>query len=88
MLGKNVAETELQPADDLAVLAGQTLTSLWKNSNDPKYLYNAVVLLEYAHTKSKESYLIKLLLVRLYTILGKETPFESGCSLILTRGDG
>lgn len=75
-LGKDLADTELQPADDLAVLAGQTFVSLWKLVDGPdgrKYLDNAVTLLEFALSKSKESYQIKLLLIRIYHIMGKSS---------------
>lgn len=72
-LGKGLAETELQPADDLAVLAGQAFVSIWKivGSEGLKYLHSAVSLLEYALSKSKESYQIKVLLIRIYRIIGE-----------------
>ncbi|KAJ7632694.1 actin cytoskeleton organization protein [Roridomyces roridus] len=62
--------TELQPADDLALLAANAFVSLWKLSNDAKYLYNAVALLEFALTKSKQSFHSRLLLIRIYRLLG------------------
>ena len=72
--GKNLPETERQPADDFAVLAGQTFVSLWKlvgGDEGLKYLYNAVALLDFAVGKSKDSYHIKLMLIRIYLLLGK-----------------
>ncbi|KAF8212156.1 actin cytoskeleton organization protein [Mycena galopus ATCC 62051] len=69
-LGVSLPPTELQPADDLALLAGNVLVSLWKMSSDEKYLYNAVALLEFALTKSKQSFHTRLMLIRIYRLLG------------------
>ncbi|KAK0210940.1 actin cytoskeleton organization protein [Desarmillaria ectypa] len=69
-LGKNLPTTELQPADDLAILAGHAFISLWVLSKDEKYLLNAVSLLEFASSQSKQSFRIRLMLIRLYRILG------------------
>lgn len=79
-LGKDLADTELQPADDLAVLAGQALVSLWKLVGGPEglnYLYNAVALLEYALSKSKEAYQFKVLLIRIYHMIGRARFFPN-----------
>lgn len=70
-LGANLPPTELQPADDLAILAGNVFVSLWRISGDQKYLYNAVGLLEFALTKSKQSFQTRLMLIRIYRLLGK-----------------
>ncbi|KAK0463946.1 actin cytoskeleton organization protein [Desarmillaria tabescens] len=69
-LGKDLPTTELQPADDLAILAGHAFISLWVLSKDEKYLLNAVSLLEFASSRSKQSFRIRLMLIRLYRILG------------------
>ncbi|KAJ7172404.1 actin cytoskeleton organization protein [Mycena filopes] len=69
-LGASLAPTELQPADDLAILAGNAFVNLWKIDNDEKYLYNAVALLEFALTKSKQSFQTRLMLIRIYRLLG------------------
>ncbi|KAJ7940559.1 actin cytoskeleton organization protein [Mycena leptocephala] len=69
-LGASLPMTELQPADDLAILAGNVFVSLWKMSSDEKYLYNAVALLEFALTKSKQSFQTRLMLIRIYRLLG------------------
>ncbi|KAH8106992.1 actin cytoskeleton organization protein [Cristinia sonorae] len=68
--GKNLPDTELQPADDIAILAGQTFVSAWKSSQDESHLHNAVSILEYASARSKQSYRIRLLLIRIYQLLG------------------
>lgn len=70
-LGTNLPSTELQPADDLALLAGNTLVNLWTLTHHDAHLLNAVYLLEYGLTKSKQSFLMRLILIRIYQILGK-----------------
>jgi N-terminal acetyltransferase B complex non-catalytic subunit len=69
-LGAALASTELQPADDLAILAGNAFVNLWTLSNDMKYLHSAVALLEYALTKSKQAFKLRLMLIRIYRIIG------------------
>ncbi|KAI0726631.1 actin cytoskeleton organization protein [Fomitopsis betulina] len=69
-LGKDLPDTELQPADDLALLSGQAFVGAWRAGGDAAYLYNAVAALEYASLRSKQSYKIRLLLIRIYRLLG------------------
>ena len=69
-LGTGLPPTELQPADDFAILAGQAFVSIWKLADDETQLYNAVSVLEFGLTRSKHSYQIRLMLVRIYTLLG------------------
>ncbi|KAI0807388.1 N-acetyltransferase B complex non catalytic subunit-domain-containing protein [Fomes fomentarius] len=69
-LGKDLPSYELQPVDDLAILAAQALVNSWKRTNDETFLYNAAALLEYAIGKSKMSYQIRLHLIRIYRLLG------------------
>lgn len=69
-LGSSLPVTELQPADDLAILVGHAFVSLWTMTKDESYLYNAAVVLEFALTKSRMSFQIRLLLVRIYRLLG------------------
>ncbi|KAF7294869.1 Actin cytoskeleton organization protein [Mycena indigotica] len=68
--GSGLPATELQPADDLAILAASSFISIWQLSNDEKHLYNAAALLEFALTKSKQAFQMRLLLVRIYRLLG------------------
>ena len=70
-LGAHLPSTELQPADDLALLAGNALVNLWTLTNHDAHLLNAVYLLEFGLTKSKQSFLMRLILIRVYRILGK-----------------
>ncbi|KAF7323044.1 Actin cytoskeleton organization protein [Mycena chlorophos] len=70
LLGANLPSTELQPADDLALLAASAFVNIWQLTHDEKYLYNAAVVLEFGLTKSKQAFQMRLLLVRIYRILG------------------
>jgi len=69
-VGIGLASTELQPADDLAFLATNSIISLWKLTADDGYLCTAAALLEYVLTRSQQSFLARLLLVRIYRLLG------------------
>ena len=69
-LGKDLPSYELQPADDLAILAAEEFVSVWRQTGDESYLYNAAALLEYAIARSKMSYQIRLHLIRIYRLLG------------------
>lgn len=70
-LGLNLPPSELQPADDLALLAGNALVNLWKLTSDESYLHNGAALLEFALTKSQQSFQARLILIRIYRLLGK-----------------
>ncbi|KJA27088.1 hypothetical protein HYPSUDRAFT_35639 [Hypholoma sublateritium FD-334 SS-4] len=72
-LGASLPSTELQHADDLALLAGNAYVSLWKLTGDDRHLFSAVYLLEYGLTKSKQSFLMRLILIRIYRLLGAPT---------------
>lgn len=69
-LGDDLPNLELQPADDLAILAAQVYVNMFTLDNAVAHLYNAVVLLEYASRRSPQSYQIRLELVRIYRLLG------------------
>jgi N-terminal acetyltransferase B complex non-catalytic subunit len=77
--------TELQPADDLAILAGQAFVNVWKLTYDETHLYNAVSVLEFGLTKSKHSYQMRLMLVRIYTLLGAHCQ-DVACTFALIHG--
>lgn len=70
-LGKDLPPTELQHADDLAILTGNVFVNLWAMTSDEKYLHHAVVVLEFTLTKSKQAFQLRLMLIRLYRLLGK-----------------
>ncbi|KAI0306474.1 actin cytoskeleton organization protein [Multifurca ochricompacta] len=69
-LEKDLPNLELQPADDLAVLAGQVYANAFTLDNAAAHLHKAIVVLEYASKKSPQSYQIHLELVRIYRLLG------------------
>ena len=69
-LGQDLPSFELQPADDLALLAAQAFVNVWKLTGENAPLYNAVALLEYAVGRSKMSFQIRLHLIQIYRLLG------------------
>lgn len=81
-LGANLVATDLQPADDLAVLAASALInahhiSLQNKDTPPAtpeeaqaLLLDTIALLEYTSLKSRWCYGSRFLLVRLYRLLG------------------
>lgn len=70
-LGASLPSTELQPADDLAILTAQVFVNIWRLTDDDASLYNAACLLEFSLTRSAQSFKMRLLLVRIYTLLGQ-----------------
>lgn len=69
-LGGDFPATELQPADDLALLAVNALVMIWTLDHSEEALYQAVTILEYGLSKSRMSFQMRIMLVRLYRILG------------------
>lgn len=69
-LGKDLPSYELQHSDDLAILASQAFVNVWKQTGDDTHLYSAAALLEYAISRSKMSYQVRLHLIRIYRLLG------------------
>ncbi|KAL0581537.1 mitochondrial distribution and morphology [Marasmius crinis-equi] len=63
-LGQSLPSTELQPADDLAILAATTYVNLWKLTGKEQPLFDASVILELGLTKSKQSFQMRLILMR------------------------
>jgi N-terminal acetyltransferase B complex non-catalytic subunit len=86
-LGNDLPKLELQPADDLAILAAQVYVNMFALDNAVAHLHNAVVILEYASRKSPQSYQIHLELVRIYRLLGMFVyfrPFLCRCLIFLS----
>ncbi|KZS91044.1 TPR-like protein [Sistotremastrum niveocremeum HHB9708] len=69
-LGKGLPSTELQPADDLAILAASAYINLYDLSKSISYLNCATCVLEYASQRSKHAFQHRLLLIRLYRLVG------------------
>jgi N-terminal acetyltransferase B complex non-catalytic subunit len=88
-LGKDLPKLELQPADDLAILAAQVYVNMFAQDSAVAHLHNAVVILEFASKKSPQSYQIHLALVRIYRLLGmfvKFRPFLCRCLISFLLG--
>jgi N-terminal acetyltransferase B complex non-catalytic subunit len=69
--GGDLPDTETQPADDLAILAAHAYLNVYNATGKADPLYSAVSLLEYGLTRSKQAFQMRLLLIRLYYVLGK-----------------
>ena len=82
-LGRDLPKLELQPADDLAILAAQVYVNMFALDNTVAHLHNAIVLLEYASKKSPQSYQIHLELVRIYRLLGVVAIFYLAYPIVL-----
>ncbi|GEM09601.1 actin cytoskeleton organization protein [Rhodotorula toruloides] len=69
-LGKDLPPTELQPADDFALLAGQAYVSAFGLSHDRSYLERALVVLEHVLLRSKYKYQVRILTINILRLLG------------------
>ncbi|ORY72573.1 actin cytoskeleton organization protein [Leucosporidium creatinivorum] len=69
-LGKGLPPTDLQPADDFALLAGQAFVAAWQYSRDRSCLERALVVLEYGLQRSKHKYQIRILAINILRLLG------------------
>ncbi|KAG0255713.1 N-alpha-acetyltransferase 25, NatB auxiliary subunit [Actinomortierella ambigua] len=77
-LGKDLEETERQYGDDYAIMASHILIDLHKETKSYTPLLNAAFILEHALKASKHNYQMKLLLIRIYSILG---AFNCACNI-------
>ncbi|KAI1317905.1 N-alpha-acetyltransferase 25, NatB auxiliary subunit [Mortierella claussenii] len=68
--GKDLEETERQYGDDYAIIAAHLLIDIHKDTKSYFPLLNAVFMLEHALSASKHNYQIKLVLIRIYELLG------------------
>ncbi|KAH8103633.1 hypothetical protein DFH11DRAFT_1734773 [Phellopilus nigrolimitatus] len=80
-LDSALPEMEMQPTDDLVLLAVQKVVSLWGAQNDVIWLYMTASILKYAAQHSKNSYLVGLQFHRLLSAQ------YSRCSTIMPRAD-
>ena len=69
-LGGDLPVTELQPADDLVLLAANAFVMVWALNSSEEALYQAATVLEYGLTKSRMSFQMRIMLARIYRILG------------------
>jgi len=68
--GTNLEDTERQFGDDYLVLAAALLIDYYKSTNKICYVYEAIAILERGLEKSKFNFQFKIILMRLYSILG------------------
>ncbi|CAG8502005.1 8272_t:CDS:10 [Acaulospora morrowiae] len=68
--GVNITETENQHGDECVILASHALFDLYTKVGKNTFIMQAILLLEMALTKSKHNFQLKLLLIRLYQIVG------------------
>ncbi|KAI8350533.1 N-acetyltransferase B complex non catalytic subunit-domain-containing protein [Mortierella sp. GBAus27b] len=69
-LGKGLEETERQYGDDYAIMAAHLLIDVHKDTKSYFPLLNASFMLERALSASKHNYQIKLVLIRIYELVG------------------
>ncbi|GAA5848362.1 hypothetical protein JCM8547_004490 [Rhodosporidiobolus lusitaniae] len=69
-LDKDLPPTELQPADDFVLLAGQAFVSAYHTSYDRTHLERALVISETALLRSKYKYQLRILSSNLLRLLG------------------
>ncbi|CAI2168039.1 4025_t:CDS:10 [Funneliformis geosporum] len=68
--GVELLDTENQYGDEFVILASHLLIDLYLKKGQNSFILQAIFLLEMASCKSKYNYQFKLLLIRLYQILG------------------
>ncbi|KAG0202620.1 N-alpha-acetyltransferase 25, NatB auxiliary subunit [Mortierella sp. GBA30] len=81
--GKDLEETERQFGDDYAIMAAHLLFDIHKDTKSYFPLLNAVFMLEHALNASKHNYQIKLVLIRIYELLG---AFSCATAIYNTMG--
>lgn len=69
-LGKDLKKTEMQYGDEFVILAAYLLLDLHHEYKQTCFLIQAISLLENALVKSIHNFQIKLILVRMYTMIG------------------
>ncbi|KAI7874177.1 N-acetyltransferase B complex non catalytic subunit-domain-containing protein [Mucor mucedo] len=70
-LGEGLEKTEMQYGDEFVILASHILLDLYTEHKQAAFLIQAISLLEIALVKSIHNFQIKLILVRMYTMIGK-----------------
>jgi N-terminal acetyltransferase B complex non-catalytic subunit len=69
-LGEGLEKTEMQYGDEFVILASHILLDLYREHKQVAILIQAISLLETALIKSIHNFQIKLILVRMYTMIG------------------
>ncbi|KAJ3114932.1 N-alpha-acetyltransferase 25, NatB auxiliary subunit [Physocladia obscura] len=73
-LGKDLKVTERQYGDDCLVLAVLLIIEQYHHSQDSRLLYEALYLLESGVKKSTYNFQMKIMLIRIYLLLGVSQP--------------
>ncbi|KAG0036056.1 N-alpha-acetyltransferase 25, NatB auxiliary subunit [Podila clonocystis] len=81
--GKDLEETERQYGDDYAIMAAHLLISLHKQTKSYFPLLTAIFMMEHALSASKHNYQLKLVLIRVYELLG---AFSCAATIYNTMG--
>ncbi|ORX46386.1 hypothetical protein BCR36DRAFT_585202 [Piromyces finnis] len=68
--GTKLEDTERQFGDDYLVIAASLLIDYYKLTDKTCYIYQAIAILEHGLEKSKFNFQFKIILMRLYSILG------------------
>ena len=70
-LGENLRPTEPQFADPYVLLTAHTLYDIWVETGDQHHMWRALMILEKSLVKSPANFQAKLLLIKLYCIMGE-----------------
>ncbi|KFM68081.1 N-alpha-acetyltransferase 25, NatB auxiliary subunit, partial [Stegodyphus mimosarum] len=68
--GSDLLSTENQPADNYCLLAAHTLINIWKQTGDERLIAQVIVLLEQSLKSTPANFQLKLLLLKMYNIIG------------------
>lgn len=88
-LGKTLEKTERQYGDDYVVLASHILLKIYRENEDMSFILHALVLLESGLAKSIYNFQFKILLIRLYLIIGRfdlQLPWLCIAATVCARG--
>lgn len=72
--GADLLSTDMKPNDGYSILVAHILIDVWRETGDQKTLNQIIVILEGALRNSPSNYQIKLLLIKLYNLIGAVGP--------------
>ncbi|XP_074641518.1 N-alpha-acetyltransferase 25, NatB auxiliary subunit-like [Tubulanus polymorphus] len=75
--GKDLLPTDYQPGDLYLILAALLLYDLWIKTDDVMYIWKNIILLESGLKSSPSNFRVKIILIRLYCIIGAFSPAYS-----------
>lgn len=68
--GTSLLSTDIRHNDPFVILIVEIMNDIWLETGEGCYIKNAIVVLEYALEKSPSNHQFKVLLIKLYNILG------------------